>query len=114
MRITLQQAAAWSSITAAILVAFTLLLATVSDVVVTETELRDALAATETELRDALATTEAELREELRTALASTEQRITNQLRSDMARIDAQMEEFRRYMVNHLDRHAAGASPLPE
>ena len=99
MRIDLQQAAAWSSIVAAALVALTLLLALMSDLVASETELRDALAASEAELRD---------------DLAAAEERITGEIRAIAERTDAQMKELRGYMVNHLDRHSREAPAAPE
>ena len=114
MRVTLQQAAAWSSILAAALVALTLLLALMGDLVASETELRDALDTSEGELRGALDAIESELRNELRTSLAAAEGRITSEIRATAARTDAQMKELRGYMVNHLDRQSAAASPAPE
>ena len=114
------KAAVWTSASAALLAAITLALGLLGGIFVTEAEMRDALTVTETELREALTATETELREalaatetELREALAAAEQRITGEIRANTQRTDAQMEELRRYMLNHLDRQAAGAPSAP-
>ena len=93
------KAAVWTSASAALLAGITLALGLLGGIFVTEAELREALTATEAELRE---------------ALAAAEQRITSEIRANTQRTDAQMEELRRYMVNHLDRQSAGASSAPE
>ena len=104
------KAAVWTSASAALLAGITLALGLLGGIFVTEAELREALTATEAEMREALTATEAEMRE----ALAAAEQRITGEIRAITQRTDAQMEELRRYMVNHLDRHSAGGPSAPE
>ena len=93
------KAAVWASASAALLAGITLVLGLLGGVFITEAELREALTATEAELRE---------------ALAAAEQRITGEIRANTQRTDAQMEELRRYMVNHLDRHSVGAPSAPE
>ena len=93
------KAAVWISASAALLAGITWTLGLLGGIFVTEAEMRDALTATEAELRE---------------ALAAAEQRITGEIRANAQRTDAQMEELRRYMVNHLDRQAAGAPSAPE
>ncbi len=48
---------------------------------------------------------------ELREALRDTEDRITEAINDSTEQTNAQMEELRGYIVNHLDRHPAGADP---
>lgn len=93
------KAAVWVSASAALLAGITLTLGLLGGIFVTEAELREALTVTEAELRE---------------ALAAAEQRITGEIRANTQRTDAQMEELRRYMVNHLDRQSAGAPSAPE
>ena len=104
------KAAVWTSASAALLAGITLAVGLLGGIFITDAEMQKALAATEAELQEALTATEAELRD----ALAAAEQRITGEIRANTQRTDAQMEEFRRYMVNHLDRHSVGAPSAPE
>ena len=46
--------------------------------------------------------------DELREGLKATEDSIKSAIEASTQRTDAQMEELRGYIVNHLDRHATG------
>ena len=49
--------------------------------------------------------------DELREGLKATEDSIKSAIEASTQRTDAQMEELRGYIVNHLDRHATGEQP---
>ena len=49
--------------------------------------------------------------DELREGLKATEDSIKSAIEASTQRTDAQMEELRCYIVNHLDRHATGEQP---
>ena len=49
--------------------------------------------------------------DELREGLNATEDSIKSAIEASTQRTDAQMEELRGYIVNHLDRHATGEQP---
>ena len=61
----------------------------------------------EAELRDALDATETELKTELKADLSAAEGRITTAINESNNRTDAQMEELRGYIIDHMDRAAA-------
>ena len=98
-----------AAVAAAVVGGVMLALLLIGGIFVDATELHEALGATETELKTDLNGTEGRLKADLNAA----EGRLTTAINASTEQTNAQMEELRGYIINHLDRIAT-ATEIPE
>ena len=98
-----------AAVAAAVVGGVMLALLLIGGIFVDATELHDALGATETELKTDLNAAEGRLKADL----SAAEGRLTTAINASTEQTNAQMEELRGYIINHLDRIATGAE-IPE